>query len=98
MLVCTECNNKEACTAEMGETKPIFCTDEKNKLIRAEFREYIPGDDLYSDPMGKPYKGFETYMQTPISNPLSVHHLSPHTAEEIRKIKEDRDRALIDTL
>jgi hypothetical protein len=94
MLVCRECNNRKGCTSNEGEVRAIICAgkDGLKHVVIADWRE-DPGDDLYCDPVGEPYKGFEQYMQTPMSDPVR-----PHTAEEIRKIKEDHDRALIDTL
>jgi hypothetical protein len=71
MLVCSECK-QGPCVRNCCEKPPIF-------------REYIPGDQLYSDPMGEPYKGLTNFMQTPVSDPVK-----PKTADRLLKEREHR--------
>jgi len=71
ICVCTECN-EGPCVRNCRKTPPVF-------------HEYIPGDTLYSDPMGEPYQGLETFIQTPMTNPIR-----PHTSEEVRILKEEK--------
>jgi hypothetical protein len=67
VLVCTECNNPQGCTAQEQETKAAFCRTHDDKLtIRAVWREHIPWDQLYQDPQGEPYKGLTAFIQTPL--------------------------------
>jgi hypothetical protein len=90
MLVCSECTNKDACIAREDETRAAFCrTPDDKKTIRAVWREYIPGDQLYADPQGEPYKGLTEFIQTPMIDPVK-----PRTADEIFKeaIKKHREK------
>jgi hypothetical protein len=87
MLVCSQCKNKEPCTAEDTETKAIFCeTADRQQVIRCEWHEYMTGDELYSDPMGQRYHGISQNMQTPIIDPLR-----PATAAEIMMRKKAQE-------
>ena len=87
MLVCTECNNRQGCTSNEGEVRAIICAGKEGlrHVVIADWREYIPGDDLYCDPVGEPYKGFETYMQTPMSDPVR-----PKSAEHLLREREHK--------
>jgi hypothetical protein len=76
MYVCTECK-EGPCIRNCCTTIPVF-------------REYIRGDDLYSDPMGEPYKGLTEFIQTPMSDPIHpVMEASAKTAEELRQLREE---------
>jgi hypothetical protein len=77
LCVCTACE-KGPCTHNCNTTEPIF-------------HEYIPGDELYQDPMGEPYKGLTEFILTPLDK--------PRTADELLKEKIKRSTTtLIDSL
>jgi hypothetical protein len=90
MLICSECKNKEPCISEEEECRAVFCAAGKNQthhpVIRCEWREYLPGDELYMDPMGQRYHGITQHMQTPIIDPLR-----PATAAEIMMRKKTQE-------
>jgi hypothetical protein len=90
MLICSECKNKEPCISEEEECRAVFCAAGKNQthhpVIRCEWREYLPGDELYLDPMGQRYHGITQHMQTPIIDPMR-----PATAAELFKRKKEAE-------
>ena len=95
MLVCSQCSNKDPCTREDHEVRAWLCRPGNqtgsdlikfSDIITAEWHEYIPGDDLYSDPVGQPYRGISEYIQTPIIDPMR-----PATAAELMMRKKEQE-------
>jgi hypothetical protein len=76
-----------------GDGVPVICKNREGNLIHSVFREHIPGD-LYADPLGEPYKGVSTFIQTPMADPVR-----PRTADELlrERMKNTGRTPLIDS-
>jgi hypothetical protein len=96
LFVCTKCSEPQGCSItnhSKGEILPIYCTPDEEGHIRVPEWRQVPirvspkhQSDIYNDPQGEPYKGLNTFIQTPMTGPIK-----PHNPEELRKLKEERD-------